>query len=43
VAERLAASLHPGGALALGAHETLPAAISGVAPWPSAPHVYRRG
>jgi chemotaxis protein methyltransferase CheR len=43
VAERLAASLHPGGALALGAHETLPAAISGVAPWPSAPRLYRRG
>lgn len=42
VCARLAACLRPGGALALGAHESLPEGAAGFVPWPRAPGVYRR-
>jgi len=42
VAGLLAGSLRPGGALVVGAHETLPAGAGDLEPWPGAPCVYRR-
>ena len=41
VADRLAACIRPGGALVLGAHETLPEGSSGFAPWSAGLRVYR--
>jgi chemotaxis protein methyltransferase CheR len=40
--EVIAASQCPGGALAVGAHESLPEQTMDYAPWPGVPHVYRR-
>jgi chemotaxis protein methyltransferase CheR len=42
VAARLAAGLRRGGALVLGAHETLPEATHGFVPWSGDHAVYRR-
>ena len=42
VARLLAASLRPGGALVVGAHESLPAGADDLEPWPDAPCVYRK-
>jgi chemotaxis protein methyltransferase CheR len=42
VGDRLVASLHRGGALVLGGHETLPHALPGLTPWPDVPCTYRR-
>jgi chemotaxis protein methyltransferase CheR len=42
VADRLAACIMPGGALVLGAHETLPEGTSGFVPWSANRRVYRR-
>jgi chemotaxis protein methyltransferase CheR len=42
VGEGLAASLRPGGALVVGAHETLPEGLAGFEPWSLAHGVYRR-
>jgi chemotaxis methyl-accepting protein methylase len=42
VAERLAASLRPGGALVVGAHETLPEGLEGLEPWSAFHGIYRR-
>ena len=42
VARLLARSLRPGGALVVGAHETLPAAAEEFEPWQAAPSTYRR-
>jgi chemotaxis protein methyltransferase CheR len=42
VARLLAESLRPGGALVVGAHETLPEGAGDFEPWPEAPSVYRR-
>jgi chemotaxis protein methyltransferase CheR len=39
---RIADLLRPGGALALGVHETLPEGLAGFAPWPGARAIYRR-
>lgn len=42
VLSRITDCLHPGGALVVGTHETLPAEHRGLTPWPNAPHCYRR-
>ena len=42
VGNSLAACLHPGGALVLGAHERLPPGVSGLAPWSEHVGVYRK-
>jgi chemotaxis protein methyltransferase CheR len=42
VLAHLAAALRPGGALAVGLHEALPAPAEGFAPWPAARAVFRR-
>lgn len=42
VCGRLAACLHPGGALVVGVHESLPEGIAGLAPWPGGRGVYRK-
>lgn len=42
VASRIAGVLRPGGALVLGAHETLPPGTDIFAPWPGVRHVWRR-
>jgi chemotaxis protein methyltransferase CheR len=42
VATRLARCVRPGGALVLGAHETLPEGTRGFVPWSEGLHVYRR-
>lgn len=39
---RIAARLRPGGALVVGAHESLPGTFAGLAPWPDVRCVYRR-
>jgi chemotaxis protein methyltransferase CheR len=39
---RLATVLHPGGALVVGVHESLPPGIEELAPWPCARAVFRR-
>ncbi|MGH3084953.1 MAG: CheR family methyltransferase [Gaiellaceae bacterium] len=41
IGRHLAGSLRAGGALVVGAHEALPDALEGVAPWPGARGVYR--
>jgi len=41
VARGLTASLHPGGALIVGAHEAVPEGVAGLAPWPGIRCVYR--
>jgi chemotaxis protein methyltransferase CheR len=42
VASRLGGSVGPGGALVLGAHETLPEGSSAFVPWAESLRVYRR-
>jgi chemotaxis protein methyltransferase CheR len=42
VGRSLAASLRPGGALVVGAHETLPEVFGGLEPWSATHGVYRR-
>ena len=42
VASRLGAALRPGGALAVGNHEALPAGVGQFEPWSSTARVYRR-
>jgi chemotaxis protein methyltransferase CheR len=42
VASHLARALRPGGALVLGAHETLPAGICQFEPWSVSERIYRR-
>ena len=42
VGDRLAGCLHPGGALVLGAHESMPAGVRGLAPWSERFRVYRK-
>jgi chemotaxis protein methyltransferase CheR len=42
VASDLARSLRPGGALVVGARETVPDGLNALEPWPAAPGVYRR-
>lgn len=42
VADHLAACVKPGGALVIGAHETLPEGAEGFAPWSANLRVYRR-
>jgi chemotaxis protein methyltransferase CheR len=39
---RIVARMRPGAALVLGAHESLPAGVPGLAAWPGAPGVFRR-
>jgi chemotaxis protein methyltransferase CheR len=41
VMQRIAGALHPGGALVVGVHETLPEGIGDLVPWPGARAVYR--
>jgi chemotaxis protein methyltransferase CheR len=42
VAARIAGALRPGGALAVGKHEALPAGVEGFAAWSAAERIYRR-
>jgi chemotaxis protein methyltransferase CheR len=42
VMERIVARLRPGGALAVGIHESLPDGLGGLAPWPGARAIYRK-
>jgi chemotaxis protein methyltransferase CheR len=42
VVSRLGAALRPGGALAVGKHEALPAGVGQFEPWSSTARVYRR-
>jgi chemotaxis protein methyltransferase CheR len=42
LAERIVARLRPGGALAVGIHESIPAEVRGLQPWPGLRAVYRR-
>ena len=41
--DRIAARMHTGAALVLGAHETLPDGIDALTPWPAARALYRKG
>jgi chemotaxis protein methyltransferase CheR len=42
LARQLAGKLHPGGALVIGLHESLPGGVEGIEAWPNARAVFRR-